>query len=244
MRGLRKPSGASVWLTALAAVALLVTPMSVGAGDGDQSAVAVCGPSDGHATSDPLGDNPAAEYVIGPNDKLNIRVFEVKELSLDEETVDATGQIELPLLGRMMAAGKTPLQLQSEIAQRLGDRYLQSPQVAVLVIDSASQKVTVEGEVRTPGVFQMKGRVTLMQAIAMAGGPGDNADLHKVAVIRDDHGLRHAAVCDYESIRRGRQVDPALRGDDIVVVDGSHVKELWSNAVKALPFFTLFAYLR
>ena len=242
MRGVRKPAGAGLRVTALAACALIAWPLVGGAGDAQQT-IAVCGPSNGQQVDDAAANDPGAEYIIGAGDKLSIRVFEVKELSLDEAPVDATGQIELPLLGRIIAAGKSPLQLQTEIAQRLGDHYLQSPQVAVLVLDSASQKVTVEGEVRAPGVFQMKGRVTLMQAIAMAGGPGDNADLHKVAVIRDDHGLRHAAVCDYERIRRGAQIDPALRGDDIVVVDGSHVKELWSQAVKALPFFTLFAYL-
>jgi polysaccharide export outer membrane protein len=243
MRRPGKPSGVGAWLLTLAACAMLVTPGPVGAGD-TQSAVAVCGPTNGQPTLDTAATDPSAEYVIGAQDKLSIHVFEVKELSLDEVTVDATGQVELPLIGRMSAAGKTPLELQTEIAQRLGDRYLQSPQVSVLVLDAASQKVTVEGEVRTPGVFSMKGRTTLMQAIAMAGGPGDNADLHKVAVIRDDHGIRRAAVCDYESIRRGRQLDPELRGDDIIVVDGSKSKELWSNALKALPFFTMFAYIR
>ena len=74
------------------------------------------------------------DYVIGPQDKLNVRVFEVKDLSTDEEVVDATGQIELPLIGRVTAAGKTTQQLQDEIAQRLGDRYLQSPQVSVAVL--------------------------------------------------------------------------------------------------------------
>jgi polysaccharide export outer membrane protein len=242
MLGVGKPAGVGVWVAALVACAAFAWPFAV-VGAGDQ-AVAVCGPGDAGQAADPLAVDPNAEYMIGAGDKLSIHVFEVKELSLDEVQVDATGQIELPLVGRITAAGKTPVQLQSEIAQRLGDRYLQSPQVAVLVIDSASQKVTVEGEVKNPGVFQMKGRITLMEAIAMAGGPGDNANLHKVAVIRDDHGLRRAAVCDFESIRRGNQLDPSLRGDDIVVVDGSRTKELWSNAVKALPFFTLFAYLR
>lgn len=243
MRRLRVPMVVGRWLTLLAACSVAIWPVSVGAGDTRQL-VAVCGPGDGPQTAELTSDEPGSDYVIGAGDKLSIRVFEVKELSLDEEIVDATGQIELPLIGRLMASGKTPVQLQTEIAQRLGARYLQSPQVSVMVVDSASQKVTVEGEVRTPGVFQMKGRTTLMQAIAMAGGPGDNADLHKVAVIRDDHGLRRAAVCDYERIRRGQQIDPTLRGDDIVVVDGSHVKEFWNNTLKALPFFSIFAYLR
>jgi polysaccharide export outer membrane protein len=231
------------WIAVIAGCFALTAPLAVGAGDTSQ--IAVCGPSSGQQIADGTdGMGPHGEYIIGAEDKLSIHVFEVKELSTEEQTVDATGQIELPLIGRVQAAGKTTEQLQDEIAQRLGERYLQSPQVAVMVLDSASQKVTVEGEVKTPGVYQMKGRTTLMEVIAMAGGPADDADLHKVAVIREDGGMRHAAVCDYESIRMGHQVDPSLRGDDIIVVDGSKTKMFWAAAIKTLPLFTIFAYLR
>lgn len=188
-------------------------------------------------------ENPA-DYTIGPLDKLGIHVFEVKDLSMDQVQVDASGQIDLPLIGKVTAAGKTTGQLADEIASRLGARYLQSPQVSVTVEDSASQKVTVEGEVKQPGVFQMKGRTTLMQAIAMAGGPADDADLHNVAVIREQGGTRRAAVCDYALVRSGRAPDPLIMGDDVVVMNGSAVKSAWSTLLKNLPLFTLFAYLR
>jgi polysaccharide export outer membrane protein len=238
-------AGVGARLAVVVASLALAAPLAVGAGDANQ--VAVCGPSTGNQISEYIGADgadPQADYVIGPQDHISIHVFDVKDLSTDDEVVDTNGQIEMPLIGRVTAAGKTTQQLQDEIAQRLGDRYLQSPKVAVLVMDSASQKVTVEGEVKNPGVFQMKGRTTLMQAIAMAGGPATNADLHKVAVIREDHGFRKAAVCDYENIRQGRQIDPSLHGDDIVVVDGSRAKQFWSVAVQTLPLFTIFAYLR
>jgi polysaccharide export outer membrane protein len=210
----------------------------------------------GAAVSEPkttLANLPAAQlstsgaqgdYIIGPQDKLRIRVFEVKDLSFDEEEVDANGQIQLPLIGKVTAAGKTTIQLQDELAQRLGDKYLQSPQVSVSVAESASQKVTVEGEVKNPGVFQMKGRTTLMQAVAMAGGPSDIANLHKVAIIREADGARRAAVCDYQAIREGKAGDPVIEGNDVVVMDSSATKSLWSNLMKNLPIFTLLAYLR
>jgi polysaccharide export outer membrane protein len=201
-----------------------------------------------------LADLPQAElsttgavgdYLIGPQDKLRIRVFEVKDLSFDEEEVDANGQIQLPLIGKVLVGGKTTIQVQDEIAQRLGEKYLQSPQVSVSVAESASLKVTVEGEVKNPGVYQMKGRTTLMQAIAMAGGPSDQADLRKVAVIREaGDGMRKAAMCDYQAVREGRAGDPIIEGNDVVVVDGSTVKTLWANVLKNLPIFTMFAYLR
>jgi polysaccharide biosynthesis/export protein len=210
----------------------------------------------GAAISEPkttFGDMPAAQlstsgvqgdYVIGPQDKLRIRVFEVKDLSFDEEEVDANGQIQLPLIGKVTAAGKTTMQLQDELAQRLGERYLQSPQVSVSIAESASQKVTVEGEVKSPGVFQIKGRTTLMQAIAMAGGPSDVANLHRVAIIREADGARRAAVCDYQAIRDGKAGDPLIEGNDVVVVDSSTAKTIWSNVMKNLPIFSLLAYVR
>jgi polysaccharide export outer membrane protein len=76
-------------------------------------------------------------YIIGPEDKLTIRVFEIKDLSFDNEQVDASGQIMLPLIGKVKAAGKTADQLQDEISTRL-EKYLQSPQVSVSVTESAS----------------------------------------------------------------------------------------------------------
>jgi polysaccharide biosynthesis/export protein len=224
----------------LAAAACLVAAPLIGG-------VAVSAPKTtlaGLPQADLSSSGTQGDYVIGPEDKLRIRVFEVKDLSFDEEEVDANGQIQLPLIGKVTAAGKTTAQLQDELAARLGDRYLQSPQVSVAVAESASQKVTVEGEVKTPGVYPMRGRTTLMQAIAMAGGPSDEADLHKVAVIRESSGVRKGAVVDYQAVRDGRGGDPVIEGNDVVVVDGSTVKTLWSNVMKNLPIFTLLAYLR
>jgi polysaccharide export outer membrane protein len=83
-----------------------------------------------------------------------------------------------------------------------------------------------------------------MQAVAMAGGPDDEADVHKVAVIRLDNGLRKAATVDYQAIKEGKAGDPLIQGDDVVVVGESTIKMVWSNVMKNLPIFTLFAYLR
>jgi polysaccharide export outer membrane protein len=227
------------WLAvAVASCVALIAPMVSSAGSSPQSAPLPLEQAELNI------DRPQGDYIIGPEDKLRIRVFEVKDLSFDDEQVDANGDIELPLIGKVMAAGLTTAQLQHEIAQRLGERYLQSPQVSVSVTEGASQKVTVEGEVKNPGVFQVKGRTTLMQAVAMAGGPSDEADLHKVAVIRAENGVRRAATCDYDAIRKGRAPDPLIQGNDVVVVDGSATKTLWSNVMKNLPVFTLLAYLR
>jgi polysaccharide export outer membrane protein len=189
----------------------------------------------------PTGDEAQQEYIIGPEDKLDITVFEVKDLSLAGVPVDASGQIILPLIGTVTASGKTTAQLSQEIASRLGEKYLQSPQVSVVVSDSASRKVTVEGEVRTPGVYKMPGRTTLMEAIAMGGGLGDTANLHKVAIIRTVNGRRRAILCDYADVRSGRIADPAIEPQDVVVVDGSTSKSVWQTVLRSAPIIALLA---
>lgn len=204
--------------------------------------------SDGQAAAERLSAEQLAsptvgDYVIGPQDTLTIRVFEVKDLSFDNEQVDSSGQIMLPLVGKLRAAGMTTTQLEEAIAQRL-TKYLQSPQVTVSVTQSASLKLTVEGNVKTPGVYLIHGKTTLMQAVSMAGGPDDEADTHKVAIIRLDNGVRKAATIDYAAIKAGKIGDPLVEGDDVVVVGESRIKMVWANVMKNLPVFTLLAYLR
>lgn len=181
------------------------------------------------------------DYVIGPLDKLSIRVFQVQELSQNGLQVDMSGQIVLPLIGSIKAAGKTTDALARDIADRLGQRYLQSPQVSVSVEESAGQKVTVEGEVKTAGVFKMSGETTLMEALAMAGGPSDEADLHQVAIIRVVNGTKKAAICDYTAIRDGGAPDPVIQGGDVVVMNGSGMKTAWNDLLKSIPLLALIA---
>jgi polysaccharide export outer membrane protein len=190
-----------------------------------------------------LNSPATAVYVIGPADKLTIRVFEVKDLSFDNEQVDASGHIMLPLIGKLQAAGKTTDQLEDEISQRL-EKYLQSPQVSVSITESASQKVTVEGNVKTPGVYLVRGETTLMQAVAMAGGVDSEADTHKVAVIRLVDGVRKAAVVDYAAVKAGKAPDPIIQGNDDVVVGESTTKMVWANIMRSLPIFSLMAVAR
>jgi len=230
--------GAWLALATLAFAALVVPAIVLAGSSGDGSA-----PAERITPEQLLSTQDTGEYVIGPEDKLTIRVFEVKDLSFDNEQVDASGQIMLPLIGKVKASGQTTEQLEEDITHRL-EKYLQSPQVSVSITESASQKVTVEGNVKNPGVYAVRGHTTLMQAVAMAGGPDDEADTHKVAVIRLDNGLRKAATVDYAAIKNGKAADPLIQGDDVVVVGESQIKMVWSNVMKNLPIFTLFAYLR
>lgn len=181
-----------------------------------------------------------AEYRIGQQDLLAVNVFQVPELSSDQIRVDTSGDISLPLVGALRAEGKTAPELSEEIRGRLAQRYLRDPQVAVSVRESASQKITIDGAVTEPGVYEMKGQTTLMQAIAMAKGPTRLSNLRSVVVFRVTDGQRTVAQFDLAAIRGGQQGDPVLLGNDIVVVDSSRLNAALREVIAILPAAALF----
>lgn len=183
-----------------------------------------------------------AEYRIGPMDQLGINVFRVPELTIDAIQVDSAGMLDLPLIGQLEAGGRTTQELSQDIAARLKDKYLRDPQVTVQIKEANGQKVTVEGAVEQPGVYDMSGQATLLQAIALARGPAKVADIHRVAVFRNIDGKRAAAVFDLGAIRSGATPDPRLYGNDIVVVQGSAGKGIWQEVLRAVPAIGLFRY--
>lgn len=185
--------------------------------------------------------SPVDEYRIGALDKLSISVFQVKDLTLETVQVDASGQILLPLIGGLVARGKTAKELSAEIAAGLSKRFLQNPQVTVLVTEAASQRVTVEGAVVQAGVFQMSGPTSLLQAIAMARGPAKYADLKRVAIFRRVDGQRMAAVFDLRAVRSGKAEDPEVLASDVIVVPDSGVKGVLREIIGALPAIGVFA---
>lgn len=183
------------------------------------------------------------DYQIGALDKLNITVFQVKELTIDKLQVDAGGQILLPLIGSVVAKGKTTSALSAEIASRLSEHYLQSPQVSVTVEEAVSQKVSVEGAVTESGVFELKGRTSLLEAVARAKGFSKNANPHKVTIIRTVNGVPHAASFDLEKISAGKARNPEVIGNDVVIVDGSQTKSAWRGFIEAMPALYWLSFL-
>ena len=181
-----------------------------------------------------------AEYQIGVGDKLSVRVFQVPDLSFDELTVDTSGNLQMPLIGAVRASGRTSGELSTDIAERLSAQYLRNPQVTVTVTEAASQKITVDGAVTKPGVYEMRGTTSLLQAVAMAEGPSRIADLTKVAVFRTIDGQRSVALFDLAAIRQGRAEDPRVLGDDIIVVDTSRMSATMRELINALPALSIF----
>ena len=198
------------------------------------------GPAAYAAFPPPTAEQTAADYRIGALDKISINVFQEPELSLQEVPVDASGNILLPLMGSVTAAGKTTGELSKEIADRLDQRFLVDPQVSVIVAASVSQKVTVEGSVEEPGVYDLRGQTTLLEALAMAKGPSRVAALDHVAIFRVVNGQRMGALFDLRDIRRGEAPDPEVLGNDTVVVGLSNVKAAWRDAVDVLPGLAIF----
>jgi polysaccharide export outer membrane protein len=110
-------------------------------------------------------------YLIGPEDVLSIDVFDVPELSKLKVEVGNDGNVAVPLLGNVRAAGLTQHQLRDELAEEWGKKYLQDPQVTVTIDDFKSRPVSVVGAVAKPGEYFLTGRRTLVEVLAMAGGP-------------------------------------------------------------------------
>lgn len=188
----------------------------------------------------PASSTRPAEYRMGVGDKVNVRVFQVPDLSFDDLVIDTSGDIQMPLIGAVRGAGRTSGQLSSDIADRLAVQYLRNPQVTVTVTEAASQKITVDGAVTKPGVYEMRGSTSLLQAVAMAEGPSPLADLSKVAVFRTVDGQRSVALFDLGSIRQGRAPDPVVLGDDIIVVDTSRLNSTLREIVGVVPALAIF----
>tara|TARA_R110000782_G_scaffold62495_6_gene128405 strand:- start:1494 stop:2186 length:693 start_codon:yes stop_codon:yes gene_type:complete len=184
------------------------------------------------------------DYRINPADRLSITVFQVRDLSLEMTRVDAGGDIQMPLIGSVQAAGRSPAELARDIEARLAVRYIRDPRVTVSIIDAAIEKVTVDGAVTEPGVFEMKGRTTLLQAVAMARGASRVSDITNVAVFRTVEDQRMVAVFDLAAIRSGQAEDPVLQGDDVVVVDTSRLSVAMRDVITALPGLAVFAYFK
>lgn len=175
------------------------------------------------------------DYKIGPLDVLSITVFQEPDLSFKEIPVDASGSLLFPLIGDVHAAGKSAIELSHEIADRLDRKYLINPQVSVVVKSSESQHVTVEGSVTEPGVYDINGSSTLLEALARAKSPTRVAKLDQVVVFRMVNGQRMGAVFNVNKIRDGEMPDPELLGGDVVVVGFSNLKGAFRDFLTSAP---------
>ena len=178
-------------------------------------------------------------YRISPMDTISVKVFRMPDLSGDYQ-VDLTGQISMPLIGEVRAVDLTTAQLDDSLTKRFGERYLENPDISVGIKESSRRAITVDGAVKNAGAFPAAGDVTLMQAVALAGGVSEDANARRIAVFRTIEGQRQAAAFDLVSIRRGENPDPRIFPGDIIVVDGNGVKAAYKQIMNSFPLLSIF----
>jgi len=197
---------------------------------------ATAGASDAQA-SVPFNVDPGEleDYRIGPQDLLEIQVFGVEELT-STIRVNARGNIFLPLIGQVRAAGLTSEELAASIAAKLAEDYLQDPSVNIFIKEYTNQRVTIEGAVGRPGIYPIHGQTTLLQAIAQAEGVTKMASAGDVKLLRSQqpNGERQILSFSLDKIRNNEIVDPLLQGDDIIIVHTSAPRTVFNDVVETL----------
>ena len=236
MTAIRQP-----WLKSLALAALVLMLGACASGSQPRNAVIGQALPAPDTTSASGAYEGGSDYRIGAQDLLEISVFGVEELG-QEVRVNSNGQISLPLIGGVMAGGKTIPELESVIAEKLSEGYLQDPQVSVFVKEFTSQQVTVGGTVKKPGIYPLTGSTTLLQALSMAEGFTELSDLGGVVLFRTVDGKRMAAVYDINEITAGRMEDPQVYGDDIIMVEQSGSKTAFRRIIESIPVLGVFRW--
>jgi polysaccharide biosynthesis/export protein len=157
------------------------------------------------ASGDQVPSYDPQEYVIGPEDVLDINVFEASEMNRGVR-VSASGEISLPLLGAVTAAGLTPRELETTLQELLRQKYMKDPHVSVFVREMQSHPVSVVGAVRKPGIFQIRGDRTLLEILSLAEGLADDAG-ESVVILRRA-AEKHAP--EFASARASEADGPSL----------------------------------
>lgn len=193
------------------------TPMAAPAMAAPSAAVEATRATDPAAGA--TNSSPGADYKIAPNDLLDVDVFGVDELKRTVR-VSSTGHVSLPLIGLVQVAGMSPADAEALIATQYGSRFLQDPQVSVFIREFTTQRITLDGAVVKPGIYPLTGQITLLRALALAGGGAAMADLENVMLFRlTPDGKTQQEKFNVMKIRAGESPDPMLQGDDLVVVN-------------------------
>jgi polysaccharide export outer membrane protein len=157
-------------------------------------------------------------YVIGTDDVLAIVFWELPSHGA-EVAVRPDGKITLPLLNDVQAAGLTPDQLRTSITTASA-KFIRDPNVSVIVKAINSRKVFVTGQVNKPGPYPLTAPTTVLQMLALAGGPSDFAKKNKIAVMRTENGQTTSLKFNYNDVIQGKKLDQnvMLKPGDTVVV--------------------------
>jgi protein involved in polysaccharide export with SLBB domain len=167
---------------------------------------------------------PLAEYRVGRSDELSIKFFYTPELN-EEVVVRPDGNISLQLIGDVGVAGRTPAEVAAEIKQRY-QPHVQTRDVTVIVRDSKSARAFVGGEVKQPSMVAIDGAMSVVDAIFMAGGALDTAQLASVVLLRMGPNGKEAHLVDVKEGLAGGDPVPTLQPYDVVYVPKSAIGEV------------------
>ncbi len=159
-------------------------------------------------------------FVIGNDDVLAINVWKEPEISSKSVPVRSDGKISLPLVGEVQASGLTPLKLEQAIAGKL-QSFISQPEVTVMVQQINSQKYNVLGQVSRPGTFMITNSLTVLDAIAIAGGFRDFAKQKSIYVLRQNaDGTQSRMPFNYKEVVKGKNPEQnvKLQPRDTIVV--------------------------
>ncbi|HEU4370462.1 MAG TPA: polysaccharide biosynthesis/export family protein [Methylomirabilota bacterium] len=202
----------------LAVSVALVAGLALPAAAGAQVRAPVKPPAAAGPAIVPVAAVPtASDYVIGPEDMLQISVWKNESLSR-QLPVRPDGKVSMPLLHDIQAAGLTPMQLRDKIAAALAE-FMPNPEVSVTVLEVRSYRVSVLGEVQRPGVLQLRAPTTVLEAIALAGGFRDFASPSKIVIFRKNGNGTEKLRFNYNrAVGAATEENLPLLSGDVVVV--------------------------
>ncbi|MGD0445055.1 MAG: polysaccharide biosynthesis/export family protein [Edaphobacter sp.] len=159
-----------------------------------------------------------SSFVIGNDDVLEINVWKEPDFSSKSIQVRSDGKISLPLVGEVQAAGLTPVQLEQDLTTKLRN-YITKPEVTVMVEQINSKKFNILGQVAKPGSYSLALAPTVVDAIAIAGGPRDFAKQKSIYVLRQSPGgVQNRIAFNYKDFLKGKTQNVKLEPRDTIVV--------------------------
>ena len=173
-------------------------------------------PTPGAVAAPPVALPP--DYVIGPDDLLGIVYWKDKDMTTDAH-VRPDGRIALPLLNEVQAAGLTPEQLREKLTEE-SRKYMEDPNITVVVRAINSRKAFITGEVNKPGPYPLAGPTSVMQLIAMAGGLREYANSKGIVIMRTENGKQISLKFNYKDVIAGKNLKQNIElkpGDTVVV---------------------------
>ena len=163
--------------------------------------------------------SPGADYLIAPSDVLEITIYGEEGLNKQELVVRPDGKVSFPLIGDVQAGGLTTTQVKEEVENK-AKQYISKAVATVSVRQLGSLQYYVLGKVAKPGMFNVSKPVTVLQALALAGGLTTFADEANIKVVRNRDGQVTSMRFNYKEVKQGSHLEQNIlldRGDTVVV---------------------------